>query len=94
MDSETLSRIAGVVLSLVFSYIPGLNTWFGALQSTTKQLVMGVLLVAVAAVIFGMSCAGIGSFAIACTVAGAYGFFQVLIVALVANQATYLITKK
>lgn len=40
MSSDKLSALAGVVLSLAFSYIPGLKTWFGGLSSTGKRLVM------------------------------------------------------
>ena len=40
VSSELIVSIAGVVLSLLFSYIPGLRTWFAALVTETKQLIM------------------------------------------------------
>ena len=95
MDAVQLSAIAGLILSLAFSYIPGLNTWFGALVAQQKQLIMGGLLIVIAAVIFGLGCAGLApsGVTVECTTAGAYGFIQIVIAALVANQSTYLITK-
>lgn len=97
MDAVGLSALAGLVLSLLFSYVPGLKDWFDGLAATSKQLLMGVLLVVIAAVVFGLSCAGLGAslgISVACTVEGGYGFLQVLIAALVANQSVYLITRK
>ena len=42
-----LASIAGVVLSLAFSYIPGLSTWYGGQSAQAKSLVMlGCLVVA------------------------------------------------
>ena len=98
MDSIQLAALVGLILSLAFSYVPGLKGWYDGLATSSKQLVMGVSLVIVAAAVFGISCAGLGSaFGISgveCTVKGAVGFVQVLIAALVANQSVYLITKK
>ena len=97
MDASQLAALAGGALSLAFSYIPGLKTWFDGLTTGYKQLVMGVALIVVALVVFGISCAGLGAsfgWSVACTAAGAVGFLQVLITALVANQAVFLITKK
>ena len=94
MSAENLGAIAGVVLSLLFSYIPGLSDWFAGLDKGNKQALMGVLLVLVAAGVFGLNCAHLFDFGLACSTAGAVDFVQVLIAALVANQGMYLITKK
>lgn len=40
MTSELILTIAGIVLSLLFSYIPNFNLWFAALSKQTKQLTM------------------------------------------------------
>ena len=97
MNADTLALIAGVVMSLAFSYIPGLKTWFGKLASERKQLTMGIVLVAVAGAILGLACAGVGGdlgIAVTCDRAGVLAFARVLILALIANQSTYLITKR
>ena len=56
VSSELIVSIAGVVLSLLFSYIPGLRTWFAALVAETKQLIMLGLLILVTAAIYALGC--------------------------------------
>jgi hypothetical protein len=92
VSSEMLVGIAGVVLSLLFSYIPGLRTWYAALITETKQLIMLGLLVLVTTAIFVLGCYGILSTGIACDKSGAIALVQMLIVGIVSNQAAYLIS--
>jgi len=92
MSAENLGSIAGVLLSLLFSYIPGVNAWFAALAKEQKQMTMGVLLVVVAVGSLALACAGLYT-NLLCTRDGALELAKVLVAALVANQATYLITK-
>lgn len=40
MSAELLSSIAGVLLSLAASYIPGFSDWYAALGGNPKRLVM------------------------------------------------------
>lgn len=91
MSAEQLAAIAGAILSLLFSYVPGLSDWYGALESTQKRLLMAALLLLVAAGVFGASCGGIWT-AVTCDKAGALGLVNALIAALVANQATYTLS--
>ena len=96
MTAETLAMITGVVLSLLASYIPGVKSWFENLSPSLKQSVMGIALIIVAAAIMGLVCSGYGAdlgIAVTCDRAGIIGFVRVLIMALIANQSTYLITK-
>lgn len=93
MTSESLAAVAGVVLSLAFSYVPGLNAWFDKLEPTHKRLVMLVLIVLVAAGAFGLSCARLYDF-VACSQQGAITLLNAVIAAAVANQATYLLSPK
>jgi uncharacterized membrane protein len=91
MDQQTLAALTGVVISLLFSYVPGLSTWYDALDGTKKRLVMlGVLLI-VAAGAFGASCAGIAQYA-ACDTSGAKQMLDAFIAAAVANQVTHKFT--
>lgn len=46
MNGIDLAAILGVVLALVFAYIPGLNDWYAALDKKYKQISMGVMLIA------------------------------------------------
>lgn len=93
LTAEQLAAIAGVILSLVFSYIPGISDLYDPLQPTQKRLIMGVLLLVVAGAVFGLSCGDIIN-SVSCDQQGALGLIGVLITALVANQSTYQISKK
>jgi hypothetical protein len=91
MTAEQLSMIAGVVLSLAFSYIPGLKDWYASLEGTRKRLVMlGVLLISALAV-FGLSCARLW-IVVSCDQAGAIQLVTNFVAALISNQATFLIS--
>jgi hypothetical protein len=95
MSAEMLAAIAGSILSLLFSYVPGLNSWYQALEATYKRLVMFGLLVIVAGGSIGMACAGWGAdfgLTLTCDRAGAAGVVQALLLAVMANQATFTIT--
>lgn len=92
MTAESLAGIAGVVLSLVFSYIPGLNTKYAVLDGVYKRLIMLALLVLTAGAVFGLSCAGWGNMSVVCSKEGLMGMVQVLLTAIIANQSAYLIT--
>jgi len=96
MTSQALAAAAGILLSLLFSYIPGLNTKFAALAKETKQLIMLGLLLVVAVCAFGLACAGVLTdlfgIMITCDKAGAIGLVQAFVLAAIANQATYTLT--
>ena len=97
MDEVLLAGYVGVFLSLVFSYVPGVESWFELLAGTTKRLIMLGLLVLASVVIFGISCAGFGGdfgVAIECSKAGAIGLLKVLFAAVVGNQVAFLISPK
>ena len=93
MNSEQLAAVAGLVLSLAFSYVPGLSDWYGALEATRKRLVMAGLLLVVTVGVFGFSCGGLANI-VTCDKAGAWALVNAFIAALVANQATYQITPR
>ena len=97
MSAEFLSTIAGVFLSLLFSYVPGLNELFAGLESKTKRLIMLALLFVVACAIYLMSCVGVlkelTGLTITCDRAGLIGLVQVFVMAVIANQSTYAISE-
>lgn len=92
MNADQLSAVAGVALSLGFSYIPGLRDKFDPLDPTTKRLIMAMLLFIVGGVAFVAGCRGLLS--ITCDQPGVIGLLSSLVAALVANQATFLISPK
>lgn len=91
MTVEQLGAIAGVILSLLFSYVPGLNDKFNSLSATVKRLIMAGLLLLVAIGALALSCAQV-VVTVECTQAGLLALINVYIAALVANQAAYMIT--
>ena len=92
LSPEFLVSIAGIVLSLAFSYIPGLRVKFATLEPDYKRLIMLGLIVVVAGVIFGLGCAGVLAISIACDAAGFQKLISFVILALIANQSAYLIS--
>lgn len=94
MTATQLAEISGVLLSLLLAYFPGLAKWYDAKDAKTKAQLMGGLLVLVSLAIFGLACANIlADFGlnVACTRAGIIQLVQILLAALVANQATFLL---
>lgn len=97
MTAEYLTAIVAMILSLGFSYIPGLSTWFGGLSGDIKRLIMLGVMVVTAGVIFGLNCAGLGvdlGVVISCDQAGAIALVKLLGVAIIANQSAYAITPR
>lgn len=93
MTSEQISALAGVVLSLAFSYAPGLSDWFGGLRSEYKRLIMAGLMLIVAAAAYGLTCAGWLETAIVCDETGVIALVWAYVAAIVANQATFTLTR-
>lgn len=88
---EILAAAAGILLSLLASYLPGFSAWYESLSPTSKRLwMLGMLLLASLAA-FGISCSGLEGY-IACTGAGAWTLFKIFVLALVSNQAVFLIS--
>ena len=94
---ELISSIAGVLLSLAFSYIPGAKDWFAKLSGEYKRLVMlGSLLLASAAVML-LACTGWAAdlgINITCDRPGLVQLLTAFLAAFVSNQATFQITPK
>lgn len=94
MDYIALSTLSGSVLSLFFSYIPGLKEWFGLLDGQKKSLITLCALVLTTAGMYAISCTGIYNVGVSCDKIGLVELVKVFFAALVANQGTYLATKK
>ena len=97
-SAEFLTAAGGVLLSLGFSYIPGLQARFDQLDGTGKRLVMLSLLALTSLSIFGLAClqwgSSLGLQGVTCNQAGALGQARVFVLAVIANQATYLISPR
>ena len=93
MTSETLATTAGMVLSLVFSYAPVVRDKFETLSSPQKRAVMGICIIGVGLASFALGCAGLTDY-VTCDQTGIVGVVRSVVDALVANQATFLLTPK
>ena len=87
-EGNVVVLVAGVILALLFGYVPGLRQWFEALDGVRKAQVMAGLLLLAAAGAFGASCYT-PWVVVECTEAGFWQLVELFIMALVANQATY-----
>lgn len=90
MTLAEISAAAGVLLAILFEYVPGLHNWYNALKDNYQRLIMLGCLVAVVAGALGLSCAGWLS-VFACTGAGLREAIFALVAAIVANQGTHRI---
>ena len=88
---ELLGVIASGILSLLFAYVPGLSDWFEPKTPKVKAGLMAILTILIAVAVFALFCGGF--IAVIGLVCGKSGLTQVLwtiVLALVANQTTYL----
>ena len=96
LSAEEICMVAGVLLSLGFSYVPGLSERFAALSATHKRLVMLALLAVVTGGVFALSCmdAPFGLEKVTCSQAGAWGLCRALALAAIANQSAYALSPR
>ncbi len=88
MNTEVLVMIAGVALSLVFSYVPKVKVWFSDQQPNTKRLVMLSSLAATSLGAFALACMGRLD-TVACTADGSWQLLEYFVLAAIANQTAY-----
>jgi len=93
MTAEQISAIAGVLLSLFFSYFPKVRDWFDALQPNQKRIVMLGIMAAVILALFGGSCVKLVN-AFACTWIGAGDALWLFVLCVIANQSAYAISPR
>ena len=90
MTGEQLGSLAGIVLGLVFEYLPGLAKWYQAQEDNVQRLVLLGTMAVIAAVIFGTGCIGLNE-TFACTKEGAYEAIKVFVSGIISSQAAYLV---
>ncbi len=95
MSSALLAAAGGSLLSILFSYIPGLSNWYDQQTGVVKRLTMLVGIVVVAVAAFVVTCSGIAlPWQVSCTQNGLADLGLAVFAALAANQTTYPITPK
>lgn len=93
MTTEELVAIVGVILAILFAYVPGFANWFNPLGAEVKRLIMAGMLIVVGGVIFGLSCANV-LLKVACDFEGAWGLIIAILAGIVANQSLFAILPK
>lgn len=97
MSAESLSLVAGTILSLTFSYVPGAHRWFAQFEPEIRRLIMLALLVLSAGVVYGLSCLGWATewgITLNCSQSGLMGLIEQLVIAIIANQSVYAISPR
>jgi hypothetical protein len=94
MTATQLTTASAIVLSLCFSYIPGVKAAWDPLTGTAKRLWMLLCLAIVTAASFGIACWSVTAeiVPVTCDQAGAITLITAFIQAVIANQATFLIS--
>jgi ABC-type transport system involved in cytochrome c biogenesis permease subunit len=96
MTAQELSYYAGILLSLIFSYVPGIEDKYKLLDGVYKRLVMLLLLIITTGGIFALACWSVTAefIPITCDPVGLKTLVTAFIGALIANQAVFLISPK
>ena len=93
MTELKLAELAGALISLAFSYIPGLSDWYTVLDGMKKRLIMLLALALVAGGVYALSCIGQSAY-FTCDIPGIWQAVTIFVHAAIANQATYLIAPR
>lgn len=93
MTPEVISSAAAALLSLVFAYVPKADEWFAKLDAKSKAGILVGSIFLISAGAMGLSCANLfpGLTGLTCNQPGLEGLARSFVMALVANQTTYLI---
>ncbi|UCD42307.1 MAG: hypothetical protein JSV69_01425 [Chloroflexota bacterium] len=97
ISAESLSLVAGTTLSLFFSYVPGLRSWFDEFNPEFRRLIMLAMLLCSASLVYGLTCLGWAAewgVSLTCDRAGLFGLVEQLVLAIIANQSIYAITPR
>jgi len=85
--SEFIVLTAGVIVSLLASYVPKFNAWFAALSKEVKQLSMLLIMLIVTVVVFVLGCVGAVQIkGFVCEQASAVQFVYLLILAIMVKK--------
>lgn len=87
LDLSMIAAAAGIIVSLVFTYVPKLNVWFGSQPEAYKQGFMALAGLIFAFVVFGLSCGKIVTLNIPCTAIGATNILWMWGAWVVGNQS-------
>lgn len=95
-NADLLAMISGILLAVLFEYLPGLRQWYDAKKDDVQRGIMLLALMAVSLVIYALSCSGWlemiwPGLSVTCDEKGVALLIRTFVLALVANQPTYLV---
>jgi hypothetical protein len=91
MTSDKLAALVGVLISLLFAYLPGLKSWFNKQSSEAKGGITAGVTVLAALAVYGLSCAGwFTQLGVTCSQGGFQQLVTIIIGALVGMGGTYV----
>ena len=91
MTSDKLAALVGVLIALLFAYLPGLKTWFEKQGSEVKAGLTAAVTVIAAVAIYGLSCANwFPELGVTCTKVGVQQLVSVVIGALIGMAGGYV----
>ena len=93
MTPEIVVAAAGIFLSILFEYVPGVEGWYNALTKQLKAAIMAGSVLIVVVVLMLISCFGPYDY-MTCTEAGIWEAVELLAIALVTNQTTHRLIRK
>lgn len=93
MTAQAIAYTAGIVTSLAFEYVPGLQTWYNELGDKYQRLVMLGVLLLVPSVALAFTCLGWADY-FACSEVGVKEALKLYVEAVFANQAVYALVLK
>lgn len=88
MTAELIVTLAGAFVALLFGYFPVLRERFAALTGEAKSGIMIGLMVLTGFAVWGAGCIGWLDTGIACTTASIPDLLKLILMAVIANQAT------
>jgi hypothetical protein len=94
LTPASLASIVGVIVSLIFRFVPKLKSWYANLIDLWKATIMVVLMLIVSVATFLIACTPILDIGLLCDPSGALSVIEIFFLAIAANQATYLLTPK
>jgi len=97
MNEETLSLIAGSILSLLIEYFPGFKLWHERLLPEQKRLLMLGMIILVAVAIYFAYChfsVSIPNLEVSCDSSGIVDLVRIIIWIAISNQTTHKLIKR
>lgn len=94
IDQTLLAGLAGVLLSLLFSYVPGAEDWFSARPPVHKRLIMLGMLILASLLLMAAACTNLYDVGLLCNQQGVTDLVRLFLVAFVSNQSTYVMSAR